>query len=79
MLFYEQSIQIKYVYTKVVNNSNSTQATQQYLRRNLQVPIENADFFGYVQNFPRVSIFFQFYYRNGAFTGMSDALWKIYQ
>ena len=64
----------------VVETSNSMQVRQQCLRCDytkfeLKIPI----FFGYVLNFPRVSNFGQFYYRNDrernvTFTGMCGAL-----
>ena len=70
----------------VVNfeNSNSIQVRQQYLRCNYtKCQLKIMMFFGYVLNFPRVSNFCQFYYRNDreqnkTFTGMCEALWKIY-
>ena len=48
--------------SKVVENSNSIQARQQYLRCNntkfqLKIPI----FFGYAKTFPRVSYFFAYF------------------
>ena len=63
----------------VVENSNSIQVRQQCLGCNYtQFELTILVFFGCVLNFPRVSNFGQFYYRNdrernGTFTGMCGA------
>ena len=69
-----------FFYTTLTLMIDSYNLRTKYTKFQLKIPI----FFGYVKNLPRVSkllpiLLWNDRERNGTFTRMSEALWKIFQ